>query len=127
MAIVEDPILNVFCDHLDWVIDNAKIFDVMKDDAKIALKTNLRKAYMRHSYEIIYPAPGARIDHGKLSKAQQRVLVHSGVDIEDVMILTVNGTTASGHPMTTFGNTMRQHSYALFDLHCAGISKPWGS
>jgi len=61
MAIVEDPILNVLCDHVDWVIDNAKIFNVMREDVKTELKANLRKAYLRHSYEIIYPAPGARI------------------------------------------------------------------
>jgi len=35
---------------------------------------------------------------------------------QDFLALDVEGTTFSGHPLTTFGNTMRTILYALFYL-----------
>lgn len=68
MEIVEDPIFNVLMDHADWVLKNAQAFRLMEQADIETLSSNIRKAYLRHNYEVIYPAPGAQIDHVELTR-----------------------------------------------------------
>lgn len=72
MRMCENPITKVLCDQVDWIIDNAHFFKVMDLEHARLLKINLRKAYLRHYYDMLYPSPGACIPQS-LTTSQKRV------------------------------------------------------
>lgn len=126
MDIVENPVYEVFMDHVDQILDRGSFFSSMTPDNREKLKRGLRAAYTRHDYDLVVSLPGAKSDF-PLTPRQQRALKNFGMKPEDVIVLLMNGTTASGHCCTTIGNTLRMIAYALFDAFTAGILEPWSN
>lgn len=120
----DDPVIQVICDHMEFILMNSPQYDQADVSIRQELAHDLRRAMLRHTFEVLYPAPdhGAHFDY---TPAQKRCFRDFKIDERDGIVLTMNGTVASGHPCTTLMNTLRQLSYSLFYAWEAGIDAPW--
>lgn len=121
---VEDPIWDVFMDFVERLFNEGSFFQAMDTTVKTTYLRSLRNAYKRHVFDLVIPAPGLKSTF-PLTPGQASTLAAAKVDPDDACILTVHGTTPSGHCGTTINNTLRMLAYALFDAHSAGCPRPW--
>lgn len=96
--------------------------DRMIDDAK-----NTRNVIFLKLLGVNGPAfTDESIKHWSIDWAASNGKYDRGVTERDWLVFYIDGTTFSGHPLsTTMMNTWRSLCYCFYYLECAGYPEPW--
>lgn len=60
---VENPIYELFMDHVEKIFNDGPFFKAMAPEDKRRYLDNLRQAYLRHDYDLVVDAPGIDTGH----------------------------------------------------------------